>query len=113
LLALVRLSRRVVCMQPALPLDHFDSEGGFPAEACPPATDCRKLWVAVLRDVFTVKKNRHSVYFQAQYERDRLWVSADRDEPGSFVWLCGQLGVSPEWIRHAYFSDSVRRLLYL
>jgi hypothetical protein len=71
-----------------------------------PLTGCRLLLWGILIDLFDVRRLRYSAAIaRKQYERDVRWITADSDEPFSFLWVCANLGIDPEGLRTVYFSD--------
>jgi hypothetical protein len=63
----------------------------------------RRLWRAILRKAFEDVKGLH--LHGTFYERNTIQVSAgewfmsDAQEPGSFLWVCSQLGLDPSALR--------------
>jgi hypothetical protein len=63
----------------------------------------RRLWRAIIRTAFQDVEGLH-VHGTA-YERKRIkisaeqWFMSNREEPGTFLWVCCQLGLDPGGIR--------------
>lgn len=74
----------------------------------------RMLAAAVLVDALLyVREHHYKVGFQSEVTRDLAWIqSDDTDWPYSFVPLCHQLGLEPDFVRmvvRGWISGSSRR----
>ena len=52
---------------------------------------CKRLWIAVLEQAINDLKRGYSHSHTA-----RTWFQSDREDVGSFFWICGLLGIDPE-----------------
>lgn len=77
-------------------------------EAAPQALGVveRKLWAAVL-EMFWHEYQQPELR-KPHREQDALWLQSDFVFPGSFVWICEQLGLDPEATRAVMMSATFR-----
>lgn len=74
----------------------------------------RMLAAAVLVDALLyVRENHNKVGYQPEVTRDLAWIqSEDTEWPYSFVPLCHQLGLEPDFVRtvvRGWMADSTKR----
>jgi len=63
-------------------------------------TPAHHLWRAVLLDAITVATGRGAAT-DAERRAARVWIAADRDDVGSFVWCCTLFRLEPTAVRRA------------
>ena len=74
--------------------------------------ETRRLWGAVL-----IQAIKDLAGFSTDDEQERrrlqhyaaLWFASDSQDPGSFIWICDGLRLSPSWIRRRIRASQLTR----